>query len=248
MLTTGLKNIVINSKNIKILLSIVLFGLLALPFTRSYFTHSVESRDNVLSTGVWVSEGGVIVNEIMWGGSSEHELDQWIELRNMLDVEVDISGWEIVGAGPDGHSVFIEDGTVIEPGGYFLIAHYGTDEKQGNKNFSAINDSIIPDQIDKLLLLSNNGEQLVLKTAEGVVIDMTPEVQRGRDGGWAAGTKGSPGANSTGWRSMQRVDGTELVGDEVESWETCTHEDCNSGIYWKIGDGPNYGTPGHENI
>jgi len=47
------------------------------------------------------NNGDVVINEIMWMGSVGNSNDEWIELRNMTDADINLSGWKIDGAGSE---------------------------------------------------------------------------------------------------------------------------------------------------
>jgi len=38
--------------------------------------------------------GDIVINEIMWMGTTFNSNDEWIELRNMTDLEIDLGKWE----------------------------------------------------------------------------------------------------------------------------------------------------------
>lgn len=173
-------------------------------------------------------EGDILINEIMWGGTSEHELDSYIELFNNTDQKIDLEGWFIYGSGPSFHPIELT-GT-IEPQGYYLITHYPTDYKKGNDK-AAILDELEQDQDEKLLHIRKQGEKLILKDPLDNTIDETPDTGPGNDG-WEAGEASPHGP----WRSMER-------GDDGEGW----HSSCQNEKYWDDDEGANYGTPRHEN-
>ncbi|MCD6334669.1 MAG: lamin tail domain-containing protein, partial [Candidatus Latescibacteria bacterium] len=39
------------------------------------------------------ASGDVVINELMWMGSTASSADEWIELRNTTDSEILLSGW-----------------------------------------------------------------------------------------------------------------------------------------------------------
>ncbi|MFW6110167.1 MAG: lamin tail domain-containing protein [Patescibacteria group bacterium] len=195
-------------------------------------------RLEILSCGA--EEGDVVINEIMWSGSSAHQNDFWIELRNMTSSDIDLDGWELYGSGPSFHSIDLS-GT-LEADSYYLISHFETDHSEGSSNFAAINDDISADLVDNLLLLQHQtGEQLILKSALGEEIDKTPEPEKGQDKGWVDGEWNSQGP----YRSMER-DTDPGDGTDEDNWHTCEGEDYNDTIYWDE-EGDDYGTPKSEN-
>ncbi len=186
-----------------------------------------------------IPEGSVVINEIMWGGSSEHELDTWIELRNTTNEEIDLTGWKLDGSGPSFHELELEG--VIPANGYYLITHFEPDHDQPNEK-AAILDSIEADLVDDALHLAQNGEQLTLKDVLDNEIDKTPMAGPNPTPGWAAGEEGSNASGSTDkWRSMERND-TPGDGTLAGSWHTCVDDRCNDENFWDD-EGDDYGTP-----
>ena len=189
---------------------------------------------NTITTGRWVSPGDVVINEVMWMGSTDSSSDEWIELKNNTDYEIDISNWRIDGAvaGKSGH-LEIPHGYTIPADGYFLIANKKEDK-------SAISDGISVDLRATEISLNNNYKKngaLVLKDKEKRVIDSTP-LPIGKK--WPAGT------NNGLKQSMERTDSLQ-DGTSYDNWHTCDGEVCNDITYWDI-EGDNYGTPKSANL
>ncbi|MFA5776603.1 MAG: lamin tail domain-containing protein [Patescibacteria group bacterium] len=185
-----------------------------------------EKIGSIIATGSWALSGSVVINEIMWMGSTVHELDEWVELRNTTGSPINITGWKLYGAGPGPNEIVL--GGTIEAHGYFLLSHYAS----GNAN-SAIKDSIIADQVDNSVHLTGSpGEQLTLKDTLDSIIDQTPT------GSWVAGTHTSP---ATVEQSMERNN------DPTTGWHTCIADACNDTTYWDA-EGNNYGTPKAANL
>jgi len=111
---------------------------------------------------------GTVINEIAWMGTEESASNEWIELYS--DTEQNLSGW-ILTAEDGGMNLRLKGTTTA--GGYFLIER--TD------------DNSVPDIKADLVSvfgkgLSNDGEILILKNAEGI------EVHRvDGSGGWVIG-------------------------------------------------------------
>jgi hypothetical protein len=162
-----------------------------------------------------------VINEVMWMGSSGNEYDEWIELRNTTGNPVNLNDWKIDGAGSGSDSITLS-GT-IPASGYFLISHY-------DSSHSAINNAISVDLVVPGISLKNDGEQLTLKSAIGVIIDQTPS------GAWAAGEHTPPIE-----KSMERNDNPST------GWHTCINDACNDTTYWDT-EGSNYGTPKAANL
>ncbi|OGB80387.1 hypothetical protein A2011_02210 [candidate division CPR3 bacterium GWE2_35_7] len=161
----------------------------------------------------------------MWMGSSISTADEWIELRNLEEQEVDLSGWILENAGASGSDLIIPDGSVIPANGYFLITNYSAT----NLN-SALNTE--GDWVTTSLSLLDSGEKLELINNWDRKIDETPSAP------WPAG-------NSSLNQSMSRV---SIPGDGLLSinWYTCVSTNANGSPYWDEED-ENFGTPKGEN-
>jgi len=173
--------------------------------------------------------GQVVIGEIAWAGTAASAQDEWIELRNVSDSEVDLTGWALQ----------IGDGTIplgevagatlevrrasIEPGGFFLLER--TD------------DTTVSDVEADLIYkggLSNGGEDVLLIDAEEEVVDQVLAAEEGWPGG--AGSDGVPS-----YASMERFDAASGDAD----WGTNPGEEFANGL---DADGnPLNGTPRQEN-
>jgi len=112
----------------------------------------------------------VAINEIAWAGTAASAFDEWIELKNNTDKEIDITDWVLVAK--DGTPNIKLKGK-IPAKGFFLL------ERTDDNTVSDIK----ADQIYSGGLL-NSGETLTLKDNKGVVIDTA-----NNDGGpWPGGT------------------------------------------------------------
>lgn len=227
--------------------------------TYAYFIEALSKEGKVIGRTIpekdkfdctftvkWPKVGSVVINEIMWSGSWAIQEDFWVELRNTTDKEIDLTNWELNGAGESFHSVKLKG--KIPANGYFLLTHYATNYETGN-NFAAINDKIIADQVDGSVNLRHpKGEQLTLKAYTGDIIDQTPAASGDEE--WAAGKEDN---EHKLYQSMQR---TKEPGDgtKQENWVTCSAEGCSSLDFWdeKSDEGGTkgiaYGTPKSENI
>ncbi|OIO52017.1 hypothetical protein AUJ78_01875 [Candidatus Peregrinibacteria bacterium CG1_02_41_10] len=140
----------------------------------------------------------VVINELMWMGSSLSWADEWIELRNLSEEVVDLSGWQIEHAATSQGVLIIPVGKTLAPSGYFLISNYDVASSVLNIN---------PDWVTPAVSLNNNGEDLILKTASGAtVVDFVLADP------WPAGENGL-------YFSMER---NEIPGDGLSpgSWHT----------------------------
>ena len=156
------------------------------------------------SNGVYaVVPGEVVINEVMWMGSTASSADEWIELRNTTDSEIVLSGWMLEKAATGGDTLMIPDGMVIPARGYFLIANYAPSSEKSLL-------SATPDWVTTALSLANSKLQIVLKDVGENVIDVADDAM----GDPAAGNKDE---KCSMVRNDPAGDGT-LAG----SWHTAT--------------------------
>lgn len=206
------------------ILSILVIAVLCMAIwkpTNAYFTDTVISGNNVFATAsefpsTQPSEptdestptpsvssitqpGDVVINEIMWMGSSISGADEWIELRNTTDKTIDLSNWVLEYA--DSPHITFPAGSSIGPEGYYLISNY-------TKDISHID--VDPDLISTSVNLLNTGEQLILKDNSGFVVDTANTTS-----GWLAGD------NSTVKRSMSRKNPAG-DGTSGNNWQNAT--------------------------
>jgi len=136
--------------------------------------------------------GDVVINEIAWMGTKGGYHDEWMELFNNLDSEINLSGWRLISQ--DG-SPDINLSGIIPAQGYFLLER--TDE-------SSISDI----QASQIYAgsLNNNGEYLKLIDGRDNLID---EVDCAN--GWFAGDNDSKA-------SMERSD--SLIDGNPDNWHT----------------------------
>ncbi|NED98199.1 hypothetical protein G1H11_23135 [Phytoactinopolyspora alkaliphila] len=120
---------------------------------------------NVDSTDPGVQPGGVAFTEIAGGGPGG-DADEFVELANLGDDEVDVSGWRLYVCTPlgarnsDGLLATIPGGTMLRPGDPLVVAHQSVD---------------VPDGVATLTYddarLAEEGFGVLLEDAEGVVTD-----------------------------------------------------------------------------
>ena len=127
------------------------------------------------------SSGDVVINEVAWMGTdSPYPNDEWIELKNNTDQDIDLSGWTLEAT--DG-TLSISLTEAIPPDGFYLLER--TDD-------STVSD--IPADRIYTGVLGNGGEHLLLKDDNGATID---EVDA--SAGWFAGS------TSPHYTTMERV-------------------------------------------
>lgn len=145
----------------------------------------------------------VVISEIAWAGSAASSSDEWIELYNNTQADIDLTGWKII---DDATTEYAITGGTIKAGGYFIIAN--------SQNAAGITADFV-----KSISLANSGDTLILKDQNDNIID---EVNPG-GAAWPAGDSASKltmerieitqsGAVSSNWQSSQNAGGTPKAG------------------------------------
>lgn len=162
----------------------------------------------------------MVINEIMWAGSTVSASDEWIELYNPGDSEIDVSGWLLEKAGGrSSPGLTLPGGALVPAGGYYLIANFAADH--ASNTFGVEVDYVTA----SLALLNDGNGDLVLKDEAGAVID-----QAG-GGPWLAG------ANFSGVKKSMERGEEAMDGLLAASWHSSTETQ----------DQKNYGTPRAQN-
>lgn len=116
----------------------------------------------------------VVINEIHYHPADEINDTEWIELRSLMGVNVDMSGWEMEG----GINYTFAEGTVIPGHGFLLVAANPNHASLAGKN------ALGPFTGQ----LSNSGESFRLVNNNDRTMD---EVSYGDDNDWPVGADGS---------------------------------------------------------
>ena len=164
------------------------------------FTLCASAADSVL-----------VFNELQYHPANELTQTEWVELRSLQGVDVDISGWRIDG----GIDYTFPAGTIMPGGGYIVVA-------------------AVPGQIAGSLgpftgQLDNGGETLRLKNRTGRVMD---ELSYGDSGDWPVGADGagatlarigtSAASGSVVWAASAQLGGTPKVKNFAEATDPPT--------------------------
>lgn len=179
--------------------------------------------------------GDVVINEVMWMGTWKDHNDQWIELRNTTDHDIDITDWNIFGATKGQGQLGIagdKDKYTIPANGYFLVTRL--DDKKTEVKIS-------PDLVNGSLGFYHDYKKngpVVLEDKYGNVIDRTPDASYSH---WPAGQRGI-----LLHLSMERNDNPQN-GADSSSWHTAIDLRNGGTAYWNDG-GFNFGTPGKKNL
>jgi hypothetical protein len=142
----------------------------------------------------------IVINEIAWMGTKTSYNDEWLELYNNTDSQINLSGWQIIAA--DGDFSIILSG-IIPAGGFYLLERS--------------NDDTLPDILADQIYsgaMGNNGESLFLYDNSKNIIDSVD-----CSAGWFAGDNAakqtmerknplSPGNLATNWQTGKNAGGT----------------------------------------
>ncbi len=196
----------------------------------------------VLCIGMFILGGAqeewaptVVISEVAWMGTQANHYDEWMELYNTTDEDIDLSGWTLAwdteGETPKVIQIPApEEGeeeaqiSIIPAHGFYLLER--TDEE-------TISD-IEADLIYKGTL-DNDGELLILKNEAGNLID-TANLAGGE---WPAG---SAAGGEPPYASMERID--PEAKDKSENWGTNDGQTRNG---LDVEGDPINGTPGQPN-
>ncbi|MDP2922954.1 MAG: lamin tail domain-containing protein, partial [Candidatus Omnitrophota bacterium] len=182
----------------------------------------IGNESNWQEKSIAIVSEPIIINEVAWAGTEADYNDEWIELYNRSDFEINLSDWMLK----------IDDAEIILSGilpskNYFLLMERSDDEAILN---------IAADQI-YVGALNNFGAHLILKDNNGNISD-----ENNCGSGWCAGEN----KNEEGkWirRTMERIN-PERSGLLPENWRT--YEGPGIGALDKESN-PILGTPKQQN-
>ena len=90
----------------------------------------IELDDSLSLTAIFIpsqlSPGKIVINEINYNSHDSHDTGDWIELFNAGESEIDITNWVMKDDNND-HAFILSENTIIESGGYFIIAQRPSD-------------------------------------------------------------------------------------------------------------------------
>ena len=187
--------------------------------------------------------GDVVINELMWMGMAGNAGDEWLELRNMTDSPVDLSGWQLTkkrtGDGVEVLMFTIPGGTTIGGGGYLLVSEYDKDNSGLNAEPNLTAGTGSDDNSD--FALANSDLQIKLYDGDfgggGLLIDSAD------DGSGIPAAGLAELAGGTVYYSMER-NATPGDGTQAASWHTTF---ADTGEFFDGGLTSVRGTPGAEN-
>ncbi|PIP22084.1 MAG: hypothetical protein COX38_02580, partial [Candidatus Nealsonbacteria bacterium CG23_combo_of_CG06-09_8_20_14_all_39_25] len=170
----------------------------------------------------------VVINEVAWMGTKADAKDEWLELFNNTEAEINLTNSKLKSSDPNGPEIILNG--IVPAQGFYLIER--TD-----------NDGVIPELADLISEFGNglsntNCEVLSLYDSHDNLIDQTVCLE---SGDWPAGQ------TNPGYISMERI-APAADGTSLENW-------ANNNLITRNGvsaikDGiryPIYGTPKEKN-
>lgn len=154
----------------------------------------------------------LVIGEVNWAGSSHSNADEWVELWNTSSEERSLAGWSLEGA--SGHLITFPETAVVPAYGTFILSNY--DETNSKSALNTLAQLVTTD-----VALSNEALHLVLKDAQGAVVD-------------EAGNGTRPPAGTT--RPLSSMLRTDPLAN------TWTNATSSHGLDSDVTD---FGTPGH---
>jgi CxxC motif-containing protein len=184
------------------------------------------------AVGSAVNPGDIVINELMWSGTSLSATDEWIELKNTTDRTLDLAGASITRLASGVEVTMIDAasfaGKSIDPHGYFLLSHFASTS-------SKIKDTVIPDIVDAGVDVSETELEIKLYSGSTLI-----------DTAWD-GTAASEGISDDINGKYYSMERTGVPGDGANSlnWYTCI--DSASSTDYFDGGTDERGTPGAKN-
>lgn len=170
----------------------------------------------------------VVINEINYNSADDFDTEDWVELYNNTDSNIDLGGWYLSDS-EDDHKYTFEEGTVLESGGFLVLTR---DNAKFSALFPGVNNYV--GDLDfgfagsgELIRLFNDSDEIVDQVTysddppwpteadgEGATLSLThPRLDNSVAGNWAASSgHGTPGAeNSDVLVSNEDEDPEEVV-------------------------------------
>ncbi len=146
----------------------------------------------------------IIISEVNWAGSSKSLADEWLELTNLSRDAIVVGGWTLEGASEN--PITLPDDAVIGPSGTFLIANY---DEMNEKSALAVHPNVVTTSVS----LSNSTLKIILKNADGAVVDMAGNGEKP-----PAGTTANTGSGTVHASMVRRA--PLLGGETPDAWAT----------------------------
>ncbi|MBI4974176.1 lamin tail domain-containing protein [Candidatus Roizmanbacteria bacterium] len=197
---------------------------------------NTSGLSNILSAstiaGSTVNAGDIVINELMWMGSSLSTADEWIELRNMTDHDIALDNFYMTRFGTPELTMFtIPVGKTITARGYFLISNFAA-------NASRLINTTTVDYQTTGVNLSNTNLSIKLYDASSNIIDSAWNGTTPREGLFVT---------TAGLQKYYSMERTSIPGDGTNqlNWYSCI--DAASTTDYFDGSADERGTPRAQN-
>ena len=138
-----------------------------LEFPDSSSTMKLDIQDAMTLTAVFLptelTSGSLVINEINYNSSEDHESGDWIEIFNPGDMDIDVSGYKLKDDNND-HSYNFPDETIIPSGEYLVISN-------DLEAFSELYSSQIPIVGPFDFGFGGGGDEVRIFDQDGVLVD-----------------------------------------------------------------------------
>lgn len=151
----------------------------------------------------------VVINEVMFDPSGSEFFDEYIELYNVGENSVDLTGWRVGDMGES--NVILGEEKVLSPGAYALVLDSGYGKN--STHYDPLPDTVLKLTVDSVTLghngLSNvRSEQIVLINASGDTVDVAV-YQPGNEPGFSEEKIDARGGDGAGnWADAKWIEGT----------------------------------------
>jgi signal peptidase I len=186
--------------------------------------------------GAHANPGDVIINELIWKGTSVSVSDEWIELRNMTDRTIDLSNWKLTKyatVSTDTPMYTFPVGTTIKPQGYLMISEFDAAH------------SALKNEPDLLAGTGSDNTSLFALSDTNLRIRLVMETNTLMDIAWDGSAPPALYHNTGVYNfSMERTNNPGN-GEERIRWYPCIDEASKTEFF--DGTGIDFGTPGGAN-
>ena len=138
-----------------------------LEFPDSNSTMKLDIQDAMTLTAVFLptelTSGSLVINEINYNSSEDHESGDWIEIFNPGEMDIDVSGYKLKDDNND-HSYNFPDETIIPSGEYLVISN-------DLEAFSELYSNQIPIVGPFDFGFGGGGDEVRIFDQEGVLVD-----------------------------------------------------------------------------
>ena len=138
-----------------------------LEFPDSSSTMKLDIQDAMTLTAVFLptelTSGSLVINEINYNSSEDHESGDWIEIFNPGEMDIDVSGYKLKDDNND-HSYNFPDETIIASGEYLVISN-------NLEAFSELYSNQIPIVGPFDFGFGGGGDEVRIFDQEGILVD-----------------------------------------------------------------------------